>query len=105
MAGRSILTSVEEDLRGEFTSAHVKAHVIQFAGLFVGGFLAALVGAQFRVSGWDALAGFAAGAAGAAARQMWPQIPWPLVLKVLGDARETTATAALPPPAMKNTGG
>jgi hypothetical protein len=83
MTGSSILAAVEEDLKGEFQRAHVKAHAIQFAGLFLSAFLTSVAVGGFHVAGWAALAGLAVGAAGAAARQMWPQIPWPLVLSVL----------------------
>lgn len=96
MTGQSILAAVEEDLKGEFKRAHLQAHLVQFAGLFLSGFVTALAVGGFHVAGWGALAGIAVGAAGAAARQMWPQIPWPLVLSILHAGQQTPVTPAPP---------
>lgn len=98
MAAQSILAAVEEDLKGEFQHAHVKAHAIQFAGLFLSAFLTSITVGGFHVAGWGALAGLLVGAAGAAARQMWPQIPWALVLSALRTGQEQPTPPPTAPP-------
>lgn len=101
MATTKILAALEEDLKIEFRHAHVKAHLVQFAGLFLSAFLTSVAVGGFHVAGWGALAGLAVGAAGAAARQMWPQIPWPIVLAVLRDGQQPSTPPA-PPAAAPN---
>jgi hypothetical protein len=94
-----VLKGVEDDLRAEFKPAHLKAQALQFVSLFVAGFLASLIGAQFRVTGWEALVGLAAGAAGAAVRQTFPQIPWLAALGVVQDTRTVHEAAPAKPSA------
>ena len=94
-AVKDLLTGLEEDLRLEFQHAHVRAQVVQFAGLFASTLLTALATGGFHVAGWGALAGLVVGALGAAARQKWPQVPWPTVLAVLHAGQQ--AKSASPP--------
>lgn len=98
----ALLSNLEQDLAADWKHYHVRAHVIQFAALFVGGMGTALAAGGWHVAGWGALGGLALAAAGAAARQVWPQVPWPVVVSALKDARSlversTGGSAGSPP--------
>lgn len=87
-AVKELLTGLEEDLRVEFEHAHLRAQLLQFAGLFLSALGAAVAAGGLHVTGWGALSGLVVGALGAAARQKWPQVPWSAVLSVLHAGQE-----------------
>jgi hypothetical protein len=84
---QSLVANLEQDLAADWKHYHVQAHLTQFASLFAGGLLASVAADGWHVAGWGALAGLALGAAGAAVRQMWPQVPWSAVKAALAEAK------------------
>lgn len=96
MSAADILKTLEADAWADYKHYHVRAHAVQFVGLFAAGFFVALAKAGWHVDGWDALAGLALGAAGAAIRQMFPQLPWTAFLTLVRDAQDAHPA---PPPA------
>jgi hypothetical protein len=92
------LAGLQEDLAQEFAHYHVRAHAMQFAGLFLSALVTAVATGGLHVIGWGALAGLVVGAGGVALRQMWPQVPWGSVLGAL-DRATTVAAPSGPLPA------
>jgi hypothetical protein len=97
------LKTVEQDLRREFVHAHGPAHLKQFAALFAGAFLTAVASGGWHVAGWAALGSLAMGALGAAARQVWPQLPLKAAMRVVRDAQAVADRPAPPSPAVIST--
>ncbi len=91
MAGQasatSVLSALEQDLAADWRHYHVQAHLLQFVSLFVASFGVSLAAAGWHVAGWAVLGSLALAAAGAAVRQVLPQVPWPVVKAALADAR------------------
>lgn len=98
---KDLMTGIEEDLRVELKHAHVRTQLLQFAWLFAAALATAVATGGVHHAGWGALAGLVVGAAGAAVRQMRPQVPWSAVLSVLhatAPAGEPTAAPPAAPP-------
>lgn len=92
----SLVSNLEQDLAADWKHYHVQAHLVQFAALFAGGLGTALAAGGWHVAGWGALGGLALAAAGAAVRQMWPQVPWPVVKAALAQAKALAAPSVPP---------
>ena len=109
MAGQisasKLVANLEEDLAADWRHYHVQAHLLQFVSLFGGGLLASITAGGWHVAGWGALGGLALAAAGAAVRQVWPQVPWSVVKGALADAKAVADRPAQPPVPTKPTGG
>ena len=94
MSAAGIVRGLRQDLREEFVHAHGPAHLKQFAALFVGAFGTAVVAGGWHVAGVGAMGSLVVGAAGAAARQVWPQLPWRAAVRVLAHAEEVASRPA-----------
>lgn len=102
----SLLANLEQDLAADWKHYHLQAHLLQFVSLFVSGFVTAIATGGWHVAGWGAVGGLALAAAGAAVRQMWPQVPWPVVKSALAEAKSLADRPSPPPPVpVKPTGG
>ena len=102
----SVLANLEQDITADWKHYHGAAHVKQFLGLFAAAFVTAVAAAGWHVAGRGVLAGLVLGAAGAAVRQMWPQVPWPVVKSALAEAKSLADRPTTPPPVpVKPTGG
>lgn len=96
------LQDLENELRLEFKHYHVGAQFIRFVSVFASTMLLQMFTGGFHVSGWAALGSFLLSTVVVAARQVWPSLPWDVVLGVLRAHADTGAVATpVPPSAVK----
>jgi hypothetical protein len=92
----SVLEALEDDAVAEFEHYHVPQLAKQFAAGYLTVLTGSLAAAGWHVAGWAALWSLLGGAALSTVEKLWPNVPWPALLKLLRDTR-AVAEPTVPP--------